>query len=108
MKQTQSESKIQRAILDYLSFNKNIMFWRNNTIPVYDPVRKSFRSIGKYALNGLPDIIVVKDGKFIGLEVKTPKGVQSGSQQNVERRLKDNGAEYYLVRNIDDVQKLGL
>jgi hypothetical protein len=101
------EGQIQNAICDYLSL-KGHFFWRNNSIGVYDPVGKRFRSTPKYAMNGVPDIILIKDGFFVGLEVKTPKGRQSDNQKDFEKKCKEAGAEYYLVRSIDDVQEIGL
>ncbi|MFA6972882.1 MAG: VRR-NUC domain-containing protein [Gallionella sp.] len=62
----------------------------------------------KYSKNGIPDIIVIKDGFFVGLEVKAPKGKQSESQKEFEKGSKAAGAEYYLVKSIDDVIEIGL
>ena len=62
----------------------------------------------KYTMKGLPDIIVVKDGKFIGLEVKTDTGRLSTDQVEFGRAAKNAGARYEVVRSIEDVQKLGL
>ena len=101
------EGTIQNAICDYLSL-RNHFFWRNNSIGVYDPVGKRFRSTPKYSMNGVPDIILIREGVFIGLEVKTPKGRQSENQKNFETLSKEAGAEYYVVRSIEDVQEIGL
>jgi hypothetical protein len=101
------ESNIQNSICEYLSYKKHF-FWRNNTTGVFDPVRKTFRSKPKYALNGVPDIIVIRDGFFIGLEVKKAKTYQSKDQKEFERKCKDAGGEYYVVRSIKDVQDIGL
>lgn len=55
---------------------------------------------------GIPDIWVIKDGKTIGLEVKAPKGTQQKEQKDIEERFKRNGAEYYIVRSVDEVKKI--
>lgn len=60
------------------------------------------------ALKGLPDIIVIKRGQFIGLEVKTKVGRLSIDHVEFAQRVKEHGAFYHVVRSIDDVQRLGL
>ena len=61
----------------------------------------------KYSKNGVPDIILVKDGKFVGLEVKRPKGKQSAHQLAFETDCKKAGGEYYIITSVEEVQKLG-
>lgn len=57
-------------------------------------------------MKGIPDIIVIVNGKFVGLEVKRPKTYQSEAQKEFEYECKKNGGEYYVVRSIDDVMKI--
>jgi hypothetical protein len=59
-------------------------------------------------MRGVPDIIVVKEGNFIGLEVKTDTGRLSADQVEFGRKVEAAGARYHVVRSIDDVQRLGL
>lgn len=99
------ESSIQSAICDYLTYKK-YFFWRNNNIPVFDTKTYSMRAMNKYSIKGVPDIIVIKDGAFIGLEVKTPKGIQSDSQKEFQRRCEENQGYYFIVTSIDDAQKI--
>lgn len=99
------ETDIQMAICDYLALKKHF-FWRQNSVPVFSEGR--FRAMSKYAKNGVPDIIVVKDGWFIGLEVKTQQGRISSAQEAFEKGVKEAGGEYYIVRSIEDVQDIGL
>lgn len=101
------ETDIQRAICDYLTAKKHF-FWRTNNIPAYDTVRNTFRAMPKYSMHGTPDLIVIKDGFFIGLEVKNAKGKLSAGQKAFAKLCKDSGAEYYVVRSIDDVKEIGL
>lgn len=61
-----------------------------------------------FSKNGVPDIIVVRDGVFIGLEVKTPTGRQSEAQATFQKELEDAGGQYHIVCSIEDVQALGL
>lgn len=66
------------------------------------------RRLPKYTPRGLPDIIVVWGGMFIGLEVKTKIGKQSPDQKVFESLVKKHGGKYFVVRSIEDVQAIGL
>lgn len=106
-----SETEIQTAICDYLAYRKNIMFWRQNSSGSFfkgSDGSRQFRKPPKYAKNGVPDIIVVKEGKFIGLEVKTPKGRISEAQKLFKEQLEAVGGKYFTVSSIDDVVELGI
>lgn len=99
------ESEIQSSICDYLAI-KRYFFWRNNNIPSFDSKTGRVRNMPKYSRNGVPDIILIKDGKFIGLEVKSEKGRQSDSQKQFQQDLEQSGGSYYIVRSIEDVQTI--
>ena len=101
------EKDIQLAICDYLALHK-YFFWRQNTTSVYDPTNKRFRSMPKYSKNGVPDIILIKDGMFIGLEVKRPTGKISDSQKEFQDGVEKVGGQYHVVTCIEDVQRIGL
>jgi hypothetical protein len=101
-----TEAQIQRAICEYLTWKKHL-FWRNNAVARFDPVRNvHYKPL--YTPKGLPDIMLIRSGCFVGLEVKADKGRQSQEQKEFERRVKEEGGEYYLVRSVEDVQALGL
>lgn len=102
-----AETQILTSICDYLALKKHF-FWRNNTLPVFSVKNNSYIRMPKYSKTGLPDIIIIKDGFFIGLEVKVAKGKQSPNQKLFEKESKEAGAEYYVVRSIDDVKNIGL
>lgn len=101
------ETDIQKAICDYLAY-KHYFFWRQNTSAILNHATGKFKSMPKYSLNGIPDIILIKDGQFIGLEVKMPKGVQSEHQKTFEKFCIRAGGKYHLVKSIEDVIKIGL
>jgi hypothetical protein len=106
----ETESQIVSAICDYLAARRHF-FWRQNTTPA---IQKSadgwaFKRMPKHSLRGVPDIIVIRQGRFVNLEAKRPGAKQSPDQLEFERRTKLNGAEYYVVHSINDVlQALGL
>ncbi len=101
------ERDIQKAICDYLALRKHF-FWRQNTGAIMDAKSGGYRSMPKYAMNGVPDIIVIKDGFFIGLEVKRPSTKQNPAQKEFQKKCKEAGGEYYVVRCVPDVQEIGL
>jgi hypothetical protein len=65
-------------------------------------------ALPKYTPRGLPDIIIVKDGWFVALEVKKKGTYQSKEQKEFEQNVKDAGGDYHVVRSIDDVREVGL
>lgn len=98
------ETEAQKAILDYLAIKKHF-FWRNNS-GAFETKRGNFI---RYGAKGSPDIFVLTDGGFlVQLEVKAPKGKLSPDQKEWKRRSEEIGAEYHVVRSIDDVQEIGL
>ena len=102
------ESEIQNMLCEYLALKKRF-FWRNNNIPVFDSKTRSYRSMPKYAMKGVADIIVITDGGFVCfIEVKRPKGKQSEDQVEFERLCKKWGAEYHVIWSIEQLKEIGL
>src|SRR3990172_5737136 len=94
------EKDIQREICEWLEKN-NYFFWRQNTMPVFamsGSGTKRFRAMPKYALKGLPDIMVIYEGIFIGLEVKRPSHINKREEQEITgAKIKANGGQYFVV-----------
>jgi hypothetical protein len=61
-----------------------------------------------YTPLGVPDILAIKDGTPIFIEVKALGGRQTESQKQFEGNARRAGAQYVLARSIDDVQAAGL
>lgn len=61
-----------------------------------------------YARAGLADILVVKDGHAIFLEVKSDTGRPSKDQLDFGPDAIASEADYWVVRSIDEVQAIGL
>lgn len=104
--QRSDEATVQSSICEYLEARRHF-FWRTNTTGVYDPIKKIHRKPSRFTKLGAPDINVVFQGKYYGLEVKD-KGSQSEEQRKFEIGCKIAGGNYHVVRSIDDVQKIGL
>ena len=85
------ESKVQEEILSYLKNNR-----------IYH-----FRFQAQSNLNGLPDILCLYKGLFIGLELKREKGgTPSGLQLRKIETINDNGGIGVIVRSVKEVETL--
>lgn len=85
------ESKVQEEIISYLKKNR-----------IYH-----FRFQAQSNLNGLPDILCLYKGLFIGLELKREKGgTPSGLQLRKIGTINDNGGIGVIVRSVKEVKLL--
>ncbi len=100
------ENEVLQSICDYLTVKK-CFFWRNNNFSVFDASRKCFRSMPKYSIKGVSDIILILDGMAWFIEVKTDKTKQTEGQKEFEKNVIKNGCKYIVARSIDDLIKLG-
>jgi hypothetical protein len=57
-------------------------------------------------LPGVSDLIIIQPKRIIFVEVKTEIGVQSDQQKAFEETVKYLGFEYYLVRSLEDLQRI--
>lgn len=105
------EKDIQREICEYLD-EKGIFFWRSNNVPVFSRSgdgKMRFRSLPKHTPRGLPDIICLVKGKFIGLEVKRPDSPsKTGNEFQIQfgSRIISNGGVYAIVFSLEDVKAI--
>ncbi len=100
------EKDVLREILLYLRA-RGVFHFRINTTGTWHPSRKIF--LKPHNLTpGTADVIVLKNGKMICLEAKSPTGKQSPEQKQFELNVKRSGGEYYLVRCVQDVLDKGI
>jgi hypothetical protein len=104
---TLSEAQILRTCLirlAYLEVQGKLIFWRQNNGATYDIKRGAYRKGGIGQRNGVPDIMVIlPNGRALGIECKTASGKQSVGQVSIERDMKRMGAAYAVVRSTDDL-----
>ena len=96
---TKTEAIVLREICEYLSLMK-VFFWRSNNIPVFgmsNDGKMRFRALPKYTPKGLPDIIIVHEGKFIGIEVKKPGAKLRPEQEDFKKNVVANDGLYFVV-----------
>ena len=53
-------------------------------------------------LAGAPDLIFLHNGEAFALELKSPKGRQSKSQEIFSQRWYEAGGEYAITYNLDE------
>lgn len=100
-----TEKEIQKAILDYLHL-KGIFCWRNNSGVVFSEYKGRKRMI-RYGLPGSSDILgIMKDGRFLAIEVKRAKGKESKLQKEFLGNIINNGGVAIVARSIEDVTKI--
>jgi len=59
-----------------------------------------------YGQKGLCDLIAIKNGMVVFIEVKAENGRQSDEQKVFEAKINSAGGIYILARSIDDVEWL--
>lgn len=100
-------SELVKAVETYLQLTqkrKDFCFWRNNT----GAFKTAAGGFYRFGAVGSPDFIVVKDGYFIGLEVKAGSGRLSEAQRAFKEMIKTHGGEYHEIRSIEDLIEIGL
>lgn len=93
------ESDLQTQILEWLLW-RGYYAWRQNNLA---PMNRKFRG-----MRGLPDIIVIlpPNGQFVGIEVKSGRGIQSKHQEIFQKNLEKLGGIYILAKSLKDVEEV--
>ena len=95
-----SEKHIQRACLNWLLRN-GIFAWRNGSTGLFDREKGFYRTAPK---RGAPDIIAIRNGRFIGIEVKSAKGKLRPEQEAFKVNVEAAGGVYMVVRSLEDLK----
>jgi len=86
------EKDITNAIMRYLKTVPGCFAWKEHG--------------GMYGTSGLPDIICCLNGKFVGLEVKTPDGKVTKLQEVTLAKIQAAGGMGVVVRSVDEVKTI--
>lgn len=97
------ESDLQRTILDWLGYQGHF-FYRNNSGAMISEYKGKQRFM-RFGAPGSPDIVVVHDGLYVGIEVKGTGGKQNDNQKEFQRGLEDAGGRYVLAYSLKDVEE---
>lgn len=98
-----SEGKIERECLVWLNKEHGGLWWKNASVGIYDQEAGTYRKGNVFQINGVSDIIGIKDGAVWFIEVKTNTGVQSMAQIAFEKQIKKHGGNYLLVRSLGEL-----
>lgn len=93
-----AEKVIQKQILRWLG-TTGLLHWRQNSGKV--PVRGRMIRLGP---DGISDIVVIvpPNGRMLGLEVKSARGVLRKAQRLFRARLEASGGIYMVVRSVPE------
>ena len=69
-------------------------------------VREARRLKLEGLLPGVSDLIFLWDGRAYLIEMKTPKGLQRQVQKDWQRKVEENGFNYYLCRCLNDFKAI--
>lgn len=108
IKKSVLERDILNDVCQWLKLN-NFFFWRSNNIPVFgmnNGGKMTFRSMPKHSMKGVPDIIVIREGMFIGVEVKRPKAKLRPDQHIFKALCEVNGGQYHVVYSMEDIKEI--
>ncbi len=89
-KKITEETRIKREIKDWLRYSGFFMF----------PILQ-----GLGAFKGIPDIIAIKYGKTLYIEVKTLKGRLSEHQKVFRDNILDHGGIYIVATSYRDIEQ---
>ena len=87
------ESEIRAQVQDYLRWKGWFVFYL-------------LQGLGCYP--GLSDLVAVKNGRVVFIELKTTRGRQSEYQRKFQADMEAAGGEYVLCRGVDDLRKEGV
>ncbi len=93
---TEEHQRTLKNCLLWIAQNRpNWRVWANNT----GAVKVMSGRFIRFGLKGSSDIVGIdEDGKFIAIEVKTGKAVQSTQQKMFMKMITERGGRFYLVR----------
>ena len=104
---TTPANKLQAKVLKKL-VDAGIFCWRQNNLPIFDTHLNSgyggYRSHG--GMKGVPDIICIINGHFVGVEIKAGNDRMSAHQLLFKKRCEHNGGYYFVIKDEKDVEKV--
>ena len=98
------ERALHEAVVQYLAvaLPPEVFFFH----PLQNPRSKVqgaiFHRLGFRA--GIPDLLILHDGRALFIELKAPRKHLSPIQRAVHRQLRDAGCDVFLARSITEVQ----
>ena len=95
-----SANELTKSVIYDLIHVRGAAAYRINNVGIWDAKRGTYRKGG--TVKGIPDIIGVIDGRFIGIEIKYGKDRQSADQKVVEQEIQGAGGVYFIAKSYAD------
>lgn len=99
------EKEIQKLIIDWLNYRKDIYFIRNNSFAGYFKRKNGTQGWLRQNKPGSPDLILCYKGQWIGIEIKTRLGKQSQLQINAMNDILRCKGKYYVIHSLEELIK---
>jgi len=93
-------NELTKTIIYDMYWVREGLAYRINNGATYDTKRQVYRK--GVQRKGVPDIIGIINGRFIGIEVKIGRDRQSADQKEVEKEINDAGGVYFIAKSYDD------
>lgn len=97
-----TEAAVQRYVIDRLTLLERtgkVYFFRNNSFTGKLMRYNGSEGFVKNGKPGMPDIVALIAGKFVGIELKSDKGRQSEEQKIAQKHIEKLGGLYLLVNS---------
>ncbi len=76
-------------------------------MPVFDTKKMRYRAMPKFTPKGLPDVMIIFRGKFVGVEVKVPHFWKyTPDQKFIKEQIIANGGRYHLITSLEMMKKV--
>lgn len=98
------EKHIQSQITGWLTANR--VFWYRANTGAMNGVHKGKSWFVRFGKPGMPDIVAVMRGLFVGIEVKRPGQKMSDAQVDFAYALESAGGVYVVMSSLADVEFL--
>ena len=95
-----TSNDLTRTIIWDMYWVREGVAYRINNGAVYDKKRGIYRK--GIQRKGIPDIIGIINGQFIGIEVKIGKDKQSAEQKEIQKEIIESGGIYFIAKSYDD------
>jgi len=95
------ESELEKLCLTYVNTYCTLACWKVKA----GGQRHTFGGkefFKKSSMPGFPDIMLLYNGKFIGVELKVAKGRQSLVQKECQLKIENAGGLYYICRSFEE------
>jgi hypothetical protein len=100
-----SEAEVKTAVQDYLNALKKQgkLDWIRLNAGKIQTINKSWIHLGE---EGLPDLLVIANGRAFGLELKKPTGKHREEQEETKKRWELLSINYTFVHSFEEAKHI--